>query len=116
MRRQIAPPPPPEPPKAEPEPAPPPERHPLENLIRCRVNLAMKPDGNKVIEGVLMRQVLDGDRPGFLLHGSTINPAYLHEINDHGQPFPSELVGDLWIDHSDVLYVQRDSSAQTRTT
>lgn len=104
MRRQIAPPPPPEP-QEPPEPAP---RHPLENLIRCRVNIALKPSGDKVIEGVLMTQVLDGHRPGFMLHGSSINPAWLHEINDHDMPTRHELVGDLWIDHADVLYVQRE--------
>ena len=71
----------------------------------------MKPDANKVIEGVLIRQVLDGDRPGFFLHGSSINPAWLHEVNDHDQPTRHELIGDLWIDYDDVLYVQREPSA-----
>jgi hypothetical protein len=94
-------------PPPPPEPAPQPPKHPLHYLEHQRILLALKPDGNKAIEGTLMTLVLDGPTPGYLIHGNRINDAVLHEINDQLQPVQTPLHGDIWIHQRDVLYLNR---------
>ena len=84
---------------------PPPLVHPVDGLVRRRCLLALKPDGNRAIEGVLMQVVLDGLSPGYWIRGSVVAEAWLHEVNDHGQAVREKLEGDIWVDRGDVLYV-----------
>lgn len=116
MRRAVAPVPVPIPPPplvvADP-PAPPtvvepaPDPHPLDTLIRYRVLLVLKPDGDKALEGLLMDVVHDGPAPGYWLHSSALSKVVLHEVNEHGQPVRTELSGNVWVDRSDVLYLNK---------
>jgi hypothetical protein len=67
--------------------------------------IALKPDGNKALEGILTRIVLDHPSPGYWLHGSHLTTMRLLEVTDHAQTVATPLTGDIWIAREDVLYL-----------
>jgi hypothetical protein len=93
-------------PPPPPEPAPEPPKHPLDSLVRSRVLLAYKPDGERAIEGRMMAAVLDGHAPGYWLFGSTIDKIILHETTEQGAVDQTAIIGQVWVDRADVLYLR----------